>query len=144
MRFPRKEGVSSWKEAMNQLPKAETCQWHAKAFLWLVNLHCFWVTNDPVSPSHWDRCLRTGRLWTVRTYVWTPRNCEQDAGDLKDGNLGVSNGALDKERHGWIEWAASQYKQRSGLVWAAWGRNEQASFWFARMWKVENVLVGLS
>ena len=44
-----------------------------------------------------------------------PNHCEQGAGDLKDGNLGVSNGVLDKERHGSIEWAASQYKQCSGM-----------------------------
>lgn len=35
----------------------------------------------------------------------------------KDGDLGVSNGALESFEHGFsIERAASQYKQRSGFV----------------------------
>lgn len=43
------------------------------------------------------------------------------------GNLGVSNGAEEFEGHGLNERAASQYKQRSGLVCAAWGiKGEQS------------------
>ncbi len=45
-----------------------------------------------------------------------PMDCEQGAGYMKDGNLGVSNGALEPFKHGLIERAASQYKQRSGFV----------------------------
>ncbi len=36
------------------------------------------------------------------------RNREQGAGDLKDGNLGVSNGELESFKHSSNEQAASQ------------------------------------
>lgn len=44
----------------------------------------------------------------------------------ESGNLGVSNGAEEFEGYGSNEQAASQYKQRSGLVCAAWGKKRRA------------------
>jgi hypothetical protein len=97
--------------------------------------------QQPVSPLSSRSALANWEAVNCSNVCLNPRYCEQGVGDLKDGNLGVSNGALKSFEHGSIERAASQYKSTSWVwVLTAQGikgkeKNFLNSFWILKLFE---------